>query len=68
MRLSKLRVPERLVEASQTALAAPDLREKLEKAGVELAPPTTPEQFATLLADDLAKWAKIVKASGAAVD
>ena len=58
----------RLVEASQTALAAPDLREKLEKAGVELAPPTTPEQFATLLADDLAKWAKIVKASGAAVD
>ena len=30
--------------------------------------PTTPEQFATLLADDLAKWGKIVKASGAAVD
>ena len=32
------------------------------------APPTTPDQFAALLQDDLAKWARIVKASGAAVD
>jgi tripartite-type tricarboxylate transporter receptor subunit TctC len=30
--------------------------------------PTTPEQFATLLRDDLAKWARIVASSGAAVD
>lgn len=57
-----------LVAASKTALAAPDLRQKLEQAGVELAPPTTPAAFASLLSDDLAKWAKIVKASGAAVD
>lgn len=58
----------RLAEASRTALASPDLRDRLAQAGVELAPVTTPSAFATLLADDLAKWAKIVKASGAAVD
>lgn len=61
-------VTDRLVEASKTALAAADLRQKLEQAGVEMAPPTTPAAFASLLADDLAKWAKIIKTSGAAVD
>ena len=29
---------------------------------------TTPEQFASLLQDDLVKWARVVKASGATVD
>ena len=57
-----------LQDATRKALAAPDLRDKLEQQGVEIAAPTTPEQFATLLQDDLAKWARIVKASGAAVD
>ena len=61
-------VVDRLVEASKTALASADLRQKLEQAGVELAPPTTPAGFATLLSDDLAKWAKIIRASGAAID
>jgi tripartite-type tricarboxylate transporter receptor subunit TctC len=53
------------------ALAAKDLREKLEQQGVEIAAPTQPvasEQFARLLQEDLVKWARIVKASGAAVD
>ncbi|MGI4776588.1 MAG: tripartite tricarboxylate transporter substrate binding protein [Janthinobacterium lividum] len=57
-----------LRDATRKALAAPDLREKLEQQGVEIATPTTPEQFATLLQTDLAKWARIVKSSGAAVD
>ncbi|MDH6594924.1 tripartite-type tricarboxylate transporter receptor subunit TctC [Variovorax sp. TBS-050B] len=57
-----------LQEATRQALAAKDLRDKLDQQGVEIAPPTTPEQFAKLLQDDLAKWARIVKASGAAVD
>ena len=61
-------IVDRLVKASQTALAAPDLRQKLEQAGVEMAPPTTPAAFATMLSDDLAKWARIVRTSGAAVD
>ena len=28
----------------------------------------TPDQFAAVLNDDIAKWARIVKASGATVD
>jgi len=58
----------KLQDATQKAMAAPDLREKLDQQGVEIAPPTSPEQFAKLLQDDIAKWARIVKASGAAVD
>jgi tripartite-type tricarboxylate transporter receptor subunit TctC len=54
------------------ALAAKDLRDKLEQQGVELAGtadrPVTPDQLAALLNEDIAKWARIVKASGATVD
>jgi tripartite-type tricarboxylate transporter receptor subunit TctC len=57
-----------LQEATRKALASKDLRDKLDQQGVEIAAPTTPEQFSALLQDDLAKWARIVKASGAAVD
>ncbi|MEJ1167272.1 tripartite tricarboxylate transporter substrate binding protein [Variovorax sp. CCNWLW186] len=57
-----------LQDATRKALAAKDLRDKLDQQGVEIAASTTPEQFSKLLQDDLAKWARIVKASGAAVD
>ncbi|QRF59826.1 tripartite tricarboxylate transporter substrate binding protein [Variovorax paradoxus] len=58
----------KLQDTMHKALAAKDLREKLEQQGVEVAPPTSPEQFAALLHDDLGKWARIVKQSGASVD
>lgn len=62
----------RLQDGMAKALASKDLRAKLEQQGVELAGtperPVTPEQFAALLADDIAKWARIVKSSGASVD
>lgn len=35
---------------------------------MEIAPKTTPEQFAALLQEDIAKWARVVKSSGATVD
>jgi tripartite-type tricarboxylate transporter receptor subunit TctC len=57
-----------LQDATRKALAAKDLRDKLDQQGVEIAAPTAPDQFSKLLQDDLAKWARIVKASGAAVD
>jgi tripartite-type tricarboxylate transporter receptor subunit TctC len=57
-----------LQDATRKALAAKDLRDKLDQQGVEIAALTTPDQFSKLLQDDLAKWARIVKASGAAVD
>lgn len=41
------------------ALGAPDLIEALNKMGLEPYP-TTPEQYAALIADDLAKWKRLV--------
>jgi tripartite-type tricarboxylate transporter receptor subunit TctC len=62
----------RLHDGMDKALASGDLRARLEQQGVELAGtaerPVTPEQFAALLAEDIAKWVRIVKSSGAAVD
>lgn len=58
----------RLVDGMGKAMAAKDLRDKLEQQGVEIASPLTSDQFAALLNEDIAKWARIVKSSGAAVD
>jgi tripartite-type tricarboxylate transporter receptor subunit TctC len=48
-------------------MTSPDMKEKLAGLGVEAAP-STPEQLATLLRDDLVRWNKIVKDSGAQLD
>jgi tripartite-type tricarboxylate transporter receptor subunit TctC len=61
-------VTQRLKDGMHKAMATPDLRTKLELQGIEIAPPTTPEQITRLLKEDIAKWARIVKASGAEVD
>ncbi len=56
-----------LQAAVAKALDAPDTREKLATVGCEPFN-STPEQFAALIKDDLPKWAKAVKDSGATVD
>jgi len=48
-------------------LAAPDMRERLAAQGAESAP-TTPAAFGAFIRAELAKYARIVKASGAKVD
>ena len=48
-------------------LDAPETRDKLAAVGCEPLH-STPEQFAALIKDDLPKWARIVKDSGATVD
>jgi tripartite-type tricarboxylate transporter receptor subunit TctC len=48
-------------------LNSPDMRERLVAAGAEPAP-TTPPEFAAFIERELAKYARIVKASGAKVD
>jgi tripartite-type tricarboxylate transporter receptor subunit TctC len=62
----------RLQDGMAKALASKDLRATLEKQGVELAGtperPVSVEQFSALLNEDIAKWVRIVKSSGAAVD
>jgi tripartite-type tricarboxylate transporter receptor subunit TctC len=45
----------------------PEMRERLVDLGVESAP-STPDQLATLMREDLVRWAKIVKDSGAQLD
>jgi tripartite-type tricarboxylate transporter receptor subunit TctC len=61
-------VQAKLQDAMTKTLAAKDLRDKLELQGVEMAAPTTPEQFAALLNEDIVRWAQIVKSSGASID
>ena len=57
----------KLQDAMKKVLAAPDTQEKLQAQGVELAN-ATPAQFATILQEDIARWARIVKESGATID
>ena len=56
-----------LQAAVAKALDAPDTKEKLAAVGCEPFKGTT-EQFAVLVKDDLPRWAKIVKDSGATID
>jgi tripartite-type tricarboxylate transporter receptor subunit TctC len=58
---------QKLYAASVKVLTAQDLIDRLAGQGAEVAP-STPEQLTKLLADDLVRWAKIVKDSGATID
>ncbi len=49
------------------ALASPELRKKMDDQGVDVTP-SSPAQFATLIQNDIAKWGKVVKESGAKID
>jgi tripartite-type tricarboxylate transporter receptor subunit TctC len=49
------------------ALTAPDTRERLAALGAEPLS-RSPEEFSRFVRDEIAKWAKVVKASGATVD
>ena len=64
-------VPKNLVSkinADITAiLADADMKERLDKLGAEPAP-LSPDQFANYVREEVAMWAKVVKASGATAD
>ena len=53
----------RLNAEINAALRLPDVRAKLEAAGIEIQG-GTPQDYATLIASDLAKWGKVVKEAG----
>jgi tripartite-type tricarboxylate transporter receptor subunit TctC len=56
------------LHASVTAiLATPEMKEKLSAAGAEVRP-QSPEQFGAFIRDEKARWAKVVKESGAKFD
>ncbi len=54
----------RLNQEITAVLATPDFREQLMAAGADPSP-NTPEQFAAYLKSEIAKWAKVIKLSGA---
>jgi len=54
-------------QAMEKVMARPDIREKLTAQGLDLAP-VPPAKLGALVKDELAKWVKIVKASGAQLD
>jgi tripartite-type tricarboxylate transporter receptor subunit TctC len=54
----------RLNREMATVLATPEFKEQLMSAGADPAP-NTPEQFAALIQSEIAKWAKVIKLSGA---
>jgi tripartite-type tricarboxylate transporter receptor subunit TctC len=60
-------IVDRLAAETRRVLALPDVKDRMNAAGAEPAT-NTPEQFATLIREELPRWARIVKASGAQVD
>ena len=56
-------VLKRLYDELYRAVSAPDMRERLATAALEPAP-NTPEQFRQLVADELARWKRVMKEAG----
>jgi len=58
---------ERVSQAVRRALANPDIKEKLEASGAEAAG-STPEELSEVLARDMDKWAKVIRANNISVE
>ncbi len=56
-----------LNQALAKILKRPDVEERLRHDGME-ADPTTPEEFARFIAQDIGKWTKVVKVGNIKVD
>ena len=57
----------KLNEALVSSLRSPDMRERIRAQSLDLWT-STPEEFAAVLKADLARWGKVVRASGARID
>jgi tripartite-type tricarboxylate transporter receptor subunit TctC len=57
----------KLSQTIAASLQAPEMKERLSSQGAEPVG-NTPEQFAATIQSEIAKWAKVVKASGAKLD
>lgn len=60
-------VVKKIQASMDKVMARPDVREKLIAQGLDLTP-VAPAKLGTLLKEELAKWVRIVKASGAQLD
>ncbi len=46
------------------AIVDPTIKQRLNELGAMVAPPSSPAEFATFIADDAAKWTKVIKSAG----
>ena len=60
-------ITERLHRDIGMAMSAPDLLRQMANAGIEVRLSSS-QEFAALIRSDIAKWATVVKATGARVD
>jgi tripartite-type tricarboxylate transporter receptor subunit TctC len=60
-------IVDRLNAATAKALASPSVKEQFTAQGLEAAP-SSPQDFGAYLRSEVAKWAKVVKASGATTE
>src|SRR5205814_7841603 len=61
-------IVDRLSESISTALADPAVIHRLEEAGIDPTPGGSPKQATAFIKAELAKWAPIIKASGAQIE
>jgi tripartite-type tricarboxylate transporter receptor subunit TctC len=61
-------IVDRLNEAMNKALADPAVFSRLQEVGIDPTPGGTPSQLAAFVKAELAKWAPIIKASGAQIE
>jgi len=61
-------VVNRLQQETAKALGLPAVKERLVGQGADSRAATTPQEFSKLIEAEIAKWAPVVKASGAKVD
>ena len=60
-------VVDKLYQETRRILALPELRNRFEPTGAVIVG-NTPSEFAKIIRDDLARWASVIKASGAKVE
>ena len=61
-------IVDRLSQAMNNSLADPEVLHRFQEVGIDPTPGTTPQQAAAFIKAELAKWAPIIKASGAQID
>ena len=61
-------IVERVNAEVMKVLRAPDVVAKLEAMGIDPAKPNRPEDFATFMKDDVARWRKVVKEANISLD
>jgi tripartite-type tricarboxylate transporter receptor subunit TctC len=63
-------IVDKMHRALETMIARPDVRKKLEDLGLEILPPEqrTPAYHAKFMAEDIARWGKVIQAAGISVD